>query len=111
MLDLDNLMRLDIAALYESNDKGVNGGWLAPNEARFRANYRPVIGGASPMIQQQNYSLAALAKRDAKEDPFESKSPAPTATPEPKPPEPEKKSNPDEAREFGRFVANRRLAA
>lgn len=107
-LDLDNLMRLDIAALYESNDKGVNGGWLAPNEARFRANYKPATGGESPYLQQQNYSLAALAKRDASADPFDKAKPAP---PEPKPPEPEKKINPDEAREFGRFVANRRLAA
>ncbi len=30
----------------------------------------PVAGGDSPMLQQQNFSLAALAKRDAKEDPF-----------------------------------------
>ncbi len=68
--DVDSLMRMDTAALYESNNKGVTGGWLAPNEARRRANLGPVSGGGSPMIQQQNYSLAALAKRDAQADPF-----------------------------------------
>jgi len=70
MLDLDNLMRMDTAALYEANNKAVTGGWMSPDEARFKANYKPVAGGATPYLQQQNYSLAALAKRDAQEDPF-----------------------------------------
>ncbi len=70
-LDLDNLMRMDTMALFESNNKAVGGGWLAPDEARFRANYGKVEGGNTPYLQQQNYSLAALAKRDAREDPFE----------------------------------------
>lgn len=85
-LDLDVLMRMDTKTLFETNNLGVNGGWLAPDEARFKANYRPVPGGKSPMIQQQNYSLAALAKRDAKEDPFGSPAPKP---PEPPPAKPE----------------------
>jgi HK97 family phage portal protein len=72
-LDLDNLMRMDTAALYDANNKAVGGGWMAPDEARFRANYKKVAGGSSPMIQQQNYSLAALAKRDAQADPFATK--------------------------------------
>jgi HK97 family phage portal protein len=79
--DTDSLMRMDTAALYESNNKGVTGGWLAPNEGRRRANLPPVSGGESPMIQQQNYSLAALAKRDAQKDPFANAGPAPTAPP------------------------------
>lgn len=69
-LDLDGLMRMDTAALYEANNKAVGGGWMAPDEARFKANYKPVVGGSTPYLQQQNYSLAALAKRDAQEDPF-----------------------------------------
>ena len=32
----------------------------------------PTPGGESPYLQMQNYSLAALAKRDASDDPFES---------------------------------------
>jgi phage portal protein BeeE len=42
---------------------------MAPDEARFRANLPAVPGGAYPYLQQQNYSLEALAKRDAN-DPF-----------------------------------------
>ena len=48
----------------------VGGGWMSPNEARAGENMKPVDGGDSPYLQQQNYSLAALAKRDAKVDPF-----------------------------------------
>jgi HK97 family phage portal protein len=81
-LDLDNLMRMDTAALFDSNNKAVNGGWMKPNEARFRANYGKVEGGDTPYLQQQNYSLAALAKRDAREDPFGSAKP-PAAEPPP----------------------------
>lgn len=92
-LDLDNLMRMDTGALYDSNNKGVSGGWLAPNEARFKANYAKAIGGDSPLIQQQNYSLQALAKRDAQEDPFASKQPA-------LPPAPEKPALPPPPKEL-----------
>jgi hypothetical protein len=42
----------------------------------------PVDGGDSPMIQQQNFSLAALAKRDAKDDPFAT-APKPAPVPPP----------------------------
>lgn len=84
-VDLSGLLRMDTAARYESLNKAISGGWMAPNEARARENMRPVTGGDSPMIQQQNYSLAALAKRDAQDDPFAKKpkpSPAaPAATP------------------------------
>jgi HK97 family phage portal protein len=71
-LDLDNLRRMDTAALFDSNNKAITGGWMKPDEARFRVNLPKVTGGDTPYLQQQNYSLAALAKRDAKEDPFSS---------------------------------------
>ena len=61
---------------------------MAPNEARAGENLRPVAGGDSPYLQQQNYSLAALAKRDTKADPFANASkpePAAPATPVPVP--------------------------
>ena len=79
-MDLDNLMRMDTAALFESNSTAVGGGWMSPDEARFRANFKPVKGGETPYLQQQNYSLAALAKRDALEDPF-NQGPAQAAPP------------------------------
>lgn len=68
--DLDGLMRMDTKGLFESNTSAVKGGWLKPDEARKRVNKKPVPGGDSPYLQQQNYSLEALAKRDAQEDPF-----------------------------------------
>ena len=48
----------------------VKGSLLTPNEGRSALNYKPVSGGDSIYIQQQNYSLEAIAKRDAKDDPF-----------------------------------------
>jgi HK97 family phage portal protein len=83
--DIDNLMRMDTAALYKSNSDAVGGGWMSPDEARFRANYKPVAGGLSPYLQQQNYSLAALAKRDAGDDPFKTAKAQPTSEPALKP--------------------------
>jgi phage portal protein BeeE len=50
---------------------------MSPDEARFKANYLPVTGGATPYLQQQNYSLAALARRDAQPDPFATEKPPP----------------------------------
>lgn len=75
-LDTQNLMRMDTAALIKSEVEAVGGAIKSPNEARKRLNLTPVTGGESPMIQQQNYSLAALAKRDAKDDPFSTEPPA-----------------------------------
>ena len=49
---------------------------MAPNEARMKRNMPPVPGGASPYLQQQNYSLAALDKRDRGE-PFAQPTTAP----------------------------------
>jgi len=87
-LDLDNLMRMDSKGLFETNSLGVGGGWMAPNEARFKANYKPATGGNTPYLQQQNYSLSALNKRDSG-DPFPKPviAPTPTPPPEPKPEE------------------------
>jgi HK97 family phage portal protein len=85
-LDLDGLLRMDLGSLVETLKVAVGAGIMAPDEARKRLNMAPVEGGASPMIQQQNYSLAALAKRDASVDPFGTAQPAvtpPAATPDP----------------------------
>lgn len=81
--DLDGLLRMDTAALYKSNNDAVGGGWMKPNEARKRVDLAPVEGGDSPLIQQQNYSLAALARRDAQPDPFNAQQPEPVAPSEP----------------------------
>lgn len=65
--DTNELLRLDTATRYDAYSKGIGAGWLSPNEARRREGLAPVEGGDSPLIQQQNYSLAALARRDANE--------------------------------------------
>jgi HK97 family phage portal protein len=68
--DLDNLLRMDTAAMVKTEADAVGAGIKTPNEARKRLNLGPIEGGDAPYLQQQNYSLAALAKRDAREDPF-----------------------------------------
>jgi HK97 family phage portal protein len=83
-LDLEGLLRMDPKARAEAREIDIRSGVLAPNEGRRQEDFAPVEGGESPMIQQQNYSLSALAKRDAKEDPFASAS----RTAEPMPAEP-----------------------
>ncbi len=80
-LDLEALLRMDTAARHKSYSEAITGGWLAPNEARRKENYKPAKGGDAPMMQQQNYSLEALAKRDASADPFKKDAPAPAAAP------------------------------
>lgn len=64
-LDLSVLLKMDSSTRYNAWKTGISGGWLAPNEARKRENMKPVKGGDTPYLQVQNYSLAALATRDA----------------------------------------------
>lgn len=49
--------------------EGTLSGIFSPNEARATLGLPPVVGGESPLMQQQNYSLSALAKRD-NDNPF-----------------------------------------
>ncbi|WP_335986211.1 phage portal protein [Acinetobacter bereziniae] len=69
-LDLDVLIRMDSTSKIAYFKDGISAGIFSPNEARQKLGYLPVSGGESPMIQQQNFSLEALAKRDAQDDPF-----------------------------------------
>jgi HK97 family phage portal protein len=80
-LDTDNLLRLDQSTLMSTMKEGTGAAILSANEARRRFNLAPVKGGDSPLAQQQNYSLEALAKRDAKDDPFATGSSTPPANP------------------------------
>jgi len=66
--DLDQLLKMDSATMMEVLDK--SSGKLTPNEQRKKLGLKPVAGGNSPMLQQQNFSLEALAKRDQQTDPF-----------------------------------------
>ena len=76
--DLDDLLRMDTATLTAALKEQVAAGITSPNEARERLNLPPVAGGDTPYLQQQNYSLAALDKRDTGADPF-GKATAPAA--------------------------------
>lgn len=78
--DTENLLRMDSVTQMEMLDKSK--GILSPNEQRAKLDRKPVTGGESPMLQQQNFSLEALAKRDAQPDPFNR---APAAVPAPDP--------------------------
>lgn len=66
-MDLNALLRMDPASRYDSHTKAIAGGWKTPNEARREEDLLPVAGGDTPYLQQQNYSLAALDRRDKKE--------------------------------------------
>lgn len=79
--DIDNLLRMDTGAQMVALKDAVGAGVMAPDEARLKINLPPTEGGKGPYLQQQNYSLAALAKRDAMDDPFG------TSTPQPQPPD------------------------
>lgn len=74
--DLDGLLRMDSVTQTQVLKEAVGAGVMAPNEARAKIDLPPTEGGAAPYLQQQNYSLAALAKRDAQADPFAGKNPA-----------------------------------
>ncbi len=66
--DEEGLMRMDSMSQMEvlKNASGV----MKIDEKRRRLNLEPVPGGDDVYLQQQDYSLSALAKRDAQADPF-----------------------------------------
>ncbi|MGC4252440.1 MAG: phage portal protein [Sphingobium sp.] len=75
--DVDNLLRMDSVTQMEVLDKAKN--VMKPNEARKKLDLPPVAGGDAVYRQQQDYSLEALAKRDAQADPFAKPEIAPPA--------------------------------
>jgi HK97 family phage portal protein len=83
-LDLDGLLRMDKHSQAEVEGLLVQRGITSPDEAREMFGRAPVKGGDKPYLQQQNYSLEALARRDAKDDPFAGpKPPIPAPSPAP----------------------------
>jgi HK97 family phage portal protein len=81
-LDLDGLLRMDPAGQVATMKEAVGGSLLSINDARRRLSERPVDGGDTIWMQQQNYSLEALQKRD-ENDPFAKAQPATPALPGP----------------------------
>lgn len=74
--EIETLMRMDSGAQMEVLKKSA--GVLKIDEMRKSLSYPPLPGGAGNdvFLQEQNYSLAALAKRDALADPFGRAAPA-----------------------------------
>lgn len=66
--DIDNLLRMDSVSQMEVLDKAA--GKLTIDEIRKKLGYGKTPGGNTVYLQQQNFSLEALAKRDALPDPF-----------------------------------------
>lgn len=89
--DLDGLLRMDSKAKTDMLVAASGGAYMMPNEARAKMGMAPTAGGDQLWKQQQDHSLAALAKRDAQPDPFGTGKvpapapalPAPTTTPDP----------------------------
>lgn len=68
--DIDDLIWMDTVTRVNSAKTAIEGGGMSPDEARYKYHgLAPTPGGKSVLAQQQNYSLEALAKRDAN-DPF-----------------------------------------
>lgn len=80
--DLDDLLRMDTATQVKTLSEATRGMLMKPDEARRKLGFGKVDGGDAVYAQQQDFSLAALAKRD-QSDPF-AKPDAPT-TPAPQP--------------------------
>ncbi|KAF1721960.1 phage portal protein [Pseudoxanthomonas wuyuanensis] len=71
-LDTQPLLRMDAQRQAEVEGSLVKNGIKAPNEARRRFGLKPLAGGDSVYLQQQNFSMEALARRDQSADPFNS---------------------------------------
>lgn len=61
--DLDALMRMDSLTLMNVMAEGVKAGFVMPDEARAKFDYKPVPGGNTPYMQEQNWPLKLLEGR------------------------------------------------
>ena len=53
--DTENLLRMDSITLVTTIRDAVGAGVMSPNEGRAKLDLKPVKGGKSPYLQQQNY--------------------------------------------------------
>jgi phage portal protein BeeE len=77
-LDIDQLLRMDQKSMIDMLAVGVGSAIYSPDEARKRVELEKVKGGSTPYLQQQNFSLEALAERD-ENSPFAKPAAAPSA--------------------------------
>lgn len=83
--DVEDLNRMDSATLMETTTKGISGGVFTPNDGRKSFNKKPLKGGDTVYLQEQDHSLAWLAERDRMQ-PAAAVAPA-AALPVPEPPD------------------------
>lgn len=77
----EDLLRMDTLTQMEVLDKGK---WIMkPDEQRAKLGLPKAKGGDVVYRQEQDHSLEALAKRDAKDDPFSTTAQQPAAQPPP----------------------------
>jgi HK97 family phage portal protein len=88
-LELNDLLRMDTATRVSAAEKSMKAGMTVDEVRRTYYDLGPVTGGDTVYMQQQNFSLEALSKRDAGDDPFGTKAaaapPATGADPAPEP--------------------------
>lgn len=90
--DVENLLRMDSIAQMTKITQGVRGGVYTPNEARLAFNLKPIAGGDTVYLQEQDHSLEWLSKRDAQ--PIQIATP-PAPKPEPPADPPQKEAHLD----------------
>lgn len=66
-LNLKELFRMDTASRFLSHKEALGAGWKKLDEVRAEEDMDPMEGGDTAYLQVQNYSVAALAKRDAQD--------------------------------------------
>ena len=81
--DIDDLLRMDSKTQMSVIKEGVGAGVMKPNEGRLKLNLSPVTGGDTPYLQNQNWSLEALDKRENAPAPPPALPALPTAGPRP----------------------------
>lgn len=103
--DIDDLIWMDTATKTKAAADAIGSGGMSPDEARFKYfGLGPVPGGETPYMQQQMYSLAALAERDA-DQPFAKPRTLPANAAVAPPPEPPPD---DEQKSVSRAIARLR---
>jgi len=80
--DTDTLLRMDSTTQIAAIQVAVGAGVMAPNEGRAKLDLKPVDGGETPYLQEQNWALSDLAKRGAPTRPVTQPAPIPPAAPD-----------------------------
>jgi len=83
--DLDNLLRMDSATQIASLAVGTGSGIYSINEARLKRNLPNTAGGDTPYLQEQNWPLRDLAKRELPTRPLTAPESLPSDEPDDEP--------------------------